>query len=516
MGEANITNNKRIAKNTMFLYMRMLFSMIVSLYTSRVILDVLGVEDYGIYGVVGSVVGMLSFLNGTLSIGTSRFLTFSLGEEKIENLKKTFSTALSIHLILAVIIILLAETIGLWFVYNKLIISPERLSAAVIVYHLSIISAFIVITQVPYTACIIAHERMKIYAYFGMVEVLLKLSIVFLLKIGNYDKLVFYAILLLVVQIIIALFYRFYCIKNFKESKYRFSLDKRIAKSMLGFSGWNLVANLSITLNLQGVVVITNLFFGPVVVAAQTIVNQVNVAIMQFVNNFRTAINPQIIKTYASQQYEESKKLTLDSTCYVFYLMLLLGLPVILLADPLLNMWLTTVPPYTTVFLQLIIIQNLIDTFGASYYIPLMASGKVKGNSIASVFLGVGRFIIVYILFKIGFPPTTVLWAGIIACSIYSFIVKPYLLTTNLNYKWKDFVPSYISCLKVLIFSLPLPIILYMTYPKEHFLYFFIIGFVSVLSIVCSVWMWGLSKNTRSKISEFILLKIKRHGFRKF
>lgn len=490
--------------------MRMLFSMIVSLYTSRVVLDILGVEDYGIYGVVGGVVGMLSFLNGTLGIGTSRFLTFALGTGDTENLRRTFSTALSIHLLLAVIIVLLAETIGLWFVYNKLVISPERLGAAVMVYHLSIISALIVITQVPYNASIISHERMKVYAYFGIIEVLLKLGIVFLLKIGSFDKLVLYAILLLVVQIIIALFYHFYCIRNFKETKYRFILDKKIVKSMCSFSGWNLVANLSMTLNSQGVIILTNIFFGPAVVAAQTIVNQANTAIMQFVNNFRTAVNPQIIKTYANQQYEESKKLTLSSTRYVFYLMLLLGLPIILLADQLLHLWLTEVPPYAVIFLQLIIIQNLIDTFGASYYVPLMAAGKVKGNSIASVFLGIGRFVIVYFLFKIGFPPTTVLWAGIIAYSIYSFLIKPWLLIKNVGYQWKDFLQVLLPCLKVVFLAVPIPILL-SYFLGTSILNCVVILITSLLSVCIVGFYVGLTPNIRDKIIAYIKSKIMSH-----
>lgn len=488
----------------------MSFSMIVSLYTSRVVLEVLGVEDYGIYGVVGGVVGLLSFLNGTLSIGTSRFLTFALGERNIEKLKRIFSTALSIHLLLAIIITLLAETVGLWFVYNKLVIALDRLDAALIVYHLSIISTLIVITQVPYNASIISHERMKVYAYLGIVEVLLKLGIVFLLKIGTDDKLVLYAILLLVVQILIALFYRIYCIRNFEECKYKFILDKKIAKSMISFSGWNLIANLSLTLNSQGVIIITNLFFGPLVVAAQTIVNQVNMAIMQFVNNFRTAINPQIIKTYAIKEYEKSKNLTLSSTCYIYYLLLLISLPILLLANNILNLWLTSVPEYTVIFLQLIIIQNLIDSFGSSFYVPLMASGHIKGNSLSAVYVGCTRFVLVYVLFSKGFPPTTVLWVGILAYSFYSFLIKPYLLIKNVGYKWTDFTKVFLSCFKVTALAILIPI-LASYFLGETLLDSFIILVISVLSVAIVTFYIGLDSDIRHKIQ--MLLKTKMIQF---
>lgn len=488
----------------------MLLTMVVGLYTSRVVLDVLGVDDYGTYGVVGGLVGMLAFLNGTLSIGTSRFLTFALGEKDKEKLKKTFSTALSIHLFLGLIIIIIAESIGLWFVYNKLIIAPERLHAAVIVYHLSILSTLVVITQVPYNASIISHERMKVYAYFGIIEALLKLGIVFLLKVGTYDKLVLYASLLLAVQILIALSYRIYCIREFEECKYKFILDKRIAKSMLGFSGWNLVANLSQTLNSQGTIVITNLFFGPIVVAAQTIVNQVNIAIMQFVNNFRTAVNPQIIKTYAAKEYEKSKDLTLSTTCYIYYLLLLISLPVLLLTNNILNLWLTTVPEYTVIFLQLIIIQNLIDSFGASFYIPLMASGHIKGNSLSAIYIGFTRFVLVYILFSIGFPPTTVLWVGILAYSLYSFVIKPYLLIKNIGYKWTDFTKVFLSCFKVSVLAIPIPILILYFLGTTTLLKVFIILISSILSVALSSYYFGLNSEIRNKIQTYIWAKIKQ------
>ena len=284
-----LQDNKRIAKNTLFLYIRMLFVMGVSLFTSRVVLDKLGVVDYGLYNAVGGVVAMLMFLNGTLSTGTSRFLTFELGRNDASRLKATFSTTFYTHLILALLVALFMESVGLWFVYEKLIIPPERLSAALWAYHISIFTAVIAITQVPYTSVIIAHENMKIYAYLGVFEAVAKLVIVYLLVISSTDRLVFYACLVGLVQLLVALFYRFYCIRHYVESHITRTFDKNILRGMLSFSGMSLLANAAQVLSVQGLVVLMNMFFQPVVVAAQAIGNQLTGALMQFINNLQTA-----------------------------------------------------------------------------------------------------------------------------------------------------------------------------------------------------------------------------------
>jgi len=321
-------NNKTIAKNTIFLYFRMLITMLIALYTTRVVLQILGIDDYGLYAVVGGVVGILSFLNSALSASTSRFLTFELGTGNFEKLKRTFSTLLSLHIIITIAIVILAETAGLWFVYNKLVIPLERMNAALWVYQLSVLTAVVSMTQVPYNASIISHEKMKVFAYASIVEVSVKLGIVFLLQFGNMDKLILYAILLCLVQISMALFYRFYCISRFNETRYKFIIDMDIMKSVGGFSGWSLFAQASIALNAQGTNIITNMFFGPAVVAARAIAVQVDMAALQFISNFRTAVNPQIVKKYAAEDYIGSKKLLLNSAKFSFYLILLLGLPI--------------------------------------------------------------------------------------------------------------------------------------------------------------------------------------------
>ena len=319
----------------------MMVTMIISLYTSRVVLRILGIDDYGIYQAVGGIVGFLSFLNNALGTGTSRFITFGLGEGDKDKLKKIFSTTLTVHICLAVFIVVLAETIGLWFLYNKLAISDNRFDASLVVYHLSIITAFFSLTQVPYGA--------SVYAYVSIVDAVLKLLIVYLLGIGEIDKLKLYALLLCLIQVGEIFFYRIYCVKRFEESKFKLLIDKPIFKEIASFSGWSLFAGGAIALNSQGILMLLNMFFAPAVVTARSISLQVNNAVNQFVTNFQTAANPQIVKLYAAKDYEGSKRLLLQTTKFSYYLMLLLCLPVCLCAQQLLDIWLEEVPDYARI-----------------------------------------------------------------------------------------------------------------------------------------------------------------------
>lgn len=285
-------NNKRIAKNTLLLYFRMLFTMAVSLYTSRVVLNTLGVEDFGIYNVVGGVVAMFGFLNSAMSSSTQRYITFELGKNDFEQLKKVFNTSVSIHAFISVVILILAETIGLWFLYNKMTIPIERMDAALWVYQGAIASTIVLIMSVPYNATIIAHEKMSAFAYISVLEVVLKLLIVYLLLIGDFDKLKLYAVLMFSIQLIIRLIYGRYCKKHFSETKFQWTKDWKLFKEMLGFAGWNLWGNCAGIAFTQGVNILLNMFFGPAVNAARGIAVQVQNAVNQFSFNFQTALNP--------------------------------------------------------------------------------------------------------------------------------------------------------------------------------------------------------------------------------
>ena len=503
------TNNKTIAKNTIFLYFRMMVTMLVTLYTSRVVLQVLGVEDFGLYAVVGGVVGMLSFLNSTLSGGSSRFLTFELGTGNVHKLQKTFSTLLNMHIILAIIIIVLAETVGLWFVYNKAGIPPERMNAAVWVFHISVLTAVISMIQVPYNASIIAHEKMKVFAYISIVEVSLKLGVVYLLKFGNLDKLVFYAILICIVTICIALFYCFYCRMNYKETHYKLILDKEILKSVGSFSGWNLLGNASYTLTSQGTNIIINMFFSPAVVTARAIAVQVDMAAMQFVQNFRTAANPQIIKKYAAEDYDGSKQLLIDSTKFSFFLMLLLGLPIILLAEPLLQLWLGQVPEYSVIFLKLIVIESLFTVFSISFNAALYAKGQMKENALITPLFGFIRFPVTYFLFKAGFSPVVLSYAGIISYALLGLLVKPILVCKIVDYSFRDMLSIFIPCLKVSLIAFPAPMIVNYYYSDNNLLCFVVIALVSVLCVAASVFYFGINGEMRRRLIEYAKQQIR-------
>lgn len=498
------TNSKTIAKNTIFLYFRMMFTMLVSLYTSRVILQILGVEDFGIYQTVGGVVGMLSFLNGALSSGSSRFLTYEIGVGNQIKLKKTFSTIFIVHLLLAVVVLIIAETVGLWFVHNKLIIPPERIDAANKAYHWSVVASIVAITQVPYTSCIIAHEKMSIYAYMSIIESVLKLSIVFLLPLGGYDKLAFYAVLYLIVNVIIATCYRLYCLKHIEESRFVKLWDKTIFKGVLSYSSWNLLANASLALVNQGGIILINMFFNPAVVTAQTLANQVNMAANQFITNFRTAANPQIVKKYAVGDYTGSKNLLLNSTKYSYYLMLLIALPIILVADILLQIWLGEVPEYTSSFLRITIVGSLFSVFDTSFYTALYAKGQIKENALISPAIYAVVFPITYILYKIGFPPVALSLTMTICTSIVALIVKPFLLIKIVNYQLHDIFAVYKDCLIVTLYSVIVPLIIYICIHAKYnaIIEFFVLIFVSVISVIITVWFKGIDENIKHFLSS--------------
>ena len=506
----NQTNNKTIVKNTFFLYFRMMFTMVVSLYTSRVILQVLGVEDYGIYQAVGGIVGFLSFLNGALATGTSRFLTFELGKQNFDRLQRTFSTALTVHFGLAILIVFLAETIGLWFLYNKMLIPADRMDAAIFVYQISVITAVFTLTQVPYSASIIAHERMSVYAYVSILETLIKLLIVYLLTIVDFDKLKLFAFLGFWVAVGFMCFYRYYCTKHFPETKYKFVYDKSILKSIAGFSGWSLFANVTIALNGQGILLLINMFFSPAVVAARAISLQVSMTINQFVGNFRTAVNPQIVKKYASGDMIGSKKLLLESTKYSYFLLLLLCLPVIFLAHQILELWLGIVPEYTVIFLQLILVQSLCQVFDTSFYTALYAKGQLKENALISPPILFVTFPVIYVLFRMGYSPVVLSWASLISYAILGLIVKPILLVKIVEYNWNDIWEVFKPCFLVTIIAVPIPLYMTLHCTDPSILYSTSILMVTLMVTTFSIYFGGIDKETRKKILSFIRTKIHR------
>lgn len=502
------TSNKTIAKNTLALYVRMGFSMIVALYTSRIILQVLGVTDMGIQASVGGVVGFAGFLNSALSNGSSRFLTYALGKGDIEEMKRTFSTVFWVHTLLAFLIVLFVETIGLWFLHNKLIIPEERFDAAIWVFHLSTLSMAISMTQVPYTACIMSHEKMNIYAYTGIIESVLRLAIVYMLLFFPCDKLIFYSFLYLAVSIGMRAYYRWYCSAKFKECTIRITFDKQIFNPIAKFSAWQLIANFSIALSSQGVLILLNTFFTPAIVAARTISLQVNGVLAQFISNFRNASTPQIVKSYAAGEFERSKMLTLEVTKYSYYLMLLLGMPVIFLAHDLLYIWLGQVPLYTDIFLQLVVVQSMFQVFDTGYYQAIYTKGRLRENALSSPIVSICFFISEYILFTLGFSPIALSIMDIIRFIILGLIIKPFILITIVKgYCVSDFRNNIWPCMKVSILSIILPC-LYKTFIVSEemplFLRFISVGIVCFFSVIITTWMVGLNHDIKLKIVSLL------------
>lgn len=501
------SGNKTIAKNTIYLYLRMMVTMVISLYTSRVILQILGVDDFGIYQAVGGIVGLLSFINSALSIGSSRFLTFGLGEGDENKLRNIFSTTLTAHVILALAVVLLAETVGLWFLYHKMVIPEERMGAAVFAFHLSIVTAFFSITQVPYNACIIAHERMTVYAYVSIVEAVSKLVIVYLLTIGNIDKLKLYALLLCTLEIGVIVFYRFYCVRHFDEARFRLSMDKGIFKEIAGFSGWSLIASGSVALKGHGILILLNMFFAPAVVSARALSIQVNIAANQFVANFQTAATPQIVKRYAVKDYSGSKQLLLQTTKYSYFLMLLLALPILLAADWILRIWLGTVPEYTTIFLQIIIVQSLFQIFDVSFYRALYAKGQLKENALISPMLSLLSFPVVYVLFRLGYSPVVLSWVSLATSVLVGVVIKPILIVKIVDYKWSEILEVFRTCIIVTLAALPIPLLAFFRLGVGSVLNGLIVVGASVSCVAVSIWFLGLDKSMRNKLIQVLLNK---------
>ena len=360
------------------LYIRMLLIMAVTLYTSRVVLEVLGVEDFGIYNVVGGVVTMLGFINSSLSGATSRFITFELGRGNDGNLKKVFRCAVSVHYLLAIVILFLGETIGLWFVLEKMVIPPERMTAALWVYQCSIVTIIVSIISAPYNALIIAHERMSAFAYISIIEAVSKLLIVFLLKGIPYDKLIVYAILLVVLQISIRFLYTIYCNRHFSESSARYLWDKDLSKKIFAYAGWTMNGNLAIVGYTQGLNILLNLFFGPTVNAARGIAVQIQNAVQLFFVNFQMAVRPQIIKSYASGDLDYMHKLIVNSSKYSFYLMLLISVPILVNTKYILHLWLGVVPAHTVSFTRLMLLVCMNYALSNSTLTAIHATGDLK------------------------------------------------------------------------------------------------------------------------------------------
>ena len=501
------SNNKRIAKNTIMLYIRMFISMVVGLYTSRVVLATLGVEDYGIYGVVGGVVAMMGFLNASMSGATSRFLTFELGKGDKERLAKTFSSALIVHIGIAIVVLILAETVGLWFLCNKLNIPAERMQAAHWVYQLSILSAMFGITQVPYNAAIIAHEKMDVYAYVEILNVSLKLLIVYLLCIGNFDKLILYASLMLAVSILIMMVYRIYAIRQFPEAHFHWIWDKTYLRPLLSFSGWDLYGNACVIARQQGTNFLINIFYGVVFNAASGIATTVQGTISGLAFNIILAFRPQIIKQYAKGNVEDMSKLVGNAVCFTTILFGCMSIPLILETHYIMKAWLGVIPEKSEIFCQILLIASFLGLLNNIWNTCIHATGKIKEISIFSGTFFLISLPIIYVVFQFKAPVESAYLVFILSIVFVNvsnlLIIKKEIPKLKLNFVFLN----YIKVIIVLMASYYITS-LFKAQMQETFIRLLVDCFICWIIIFASSFIFILNKKQKKSIISKICPKL--------
>ncbi len=417
------TNSKRIAKNTLFLYIRMVVLMVVTLFTSRIVLDKLGVEDFGIYNVVGGVAATFTFFTSSLSNATQRFLNIELGKGNSAGTRSIFSQHLAIYLFFVIVTIILAETAGLWFVRHKLVIAPERMSAALWTYQFTVLSLCVSFIGIVFNSAIIAHEDMKVYSYVGMGDAFLRLAIACAISVVEFDRLVAYSALLFLLALCVQGSYAAYSLRKYEECQLRFSYDKDGVKSTLGFISWNVVGTVIFLLKDQGVNILLNLFFGPVVNAARAVSFQVSAAISNFSNNFYVSVQPQIVKSYAAGEHAYLNTLFLNSTKYSLFLMWLFCLPVMLGVSIILDLWLKTVPPDTEIFIKWVLADAILSTMTAPSWTVTLAVGKLRKYTLLCNGCLLLIFPLAYLFLSLGYSPVSVF--------IITFVVRILQVTSS-------------------------------------------------------------------------------------
>lgn len=511
------TRNKTIAKNTAMLYIRMLVTMAIGLYTSRVVLEQLGVDDYGIYNVIGGIVAMFSIISASLSTSISRFLTFELGKGNDSKLNRIFSTAIIIQAAIGCLVLILGEIIGVWFIYNKMTIPADRLTAANWVLQCSLATFLINMISLPYNATIIAHEKMQAFAFISFLEAFLKLGVAFSLFITPFDTLKTYAVLITVAALVVRVVYSIYCKSHFKECYFRFIFDKSILKEMLSFSGWNFIGSTSGILKDQGVNVLMNIFCGPAVNAARGISSQINSVITSFSSNFMLATNPQIIKSYAAKDYTYMMTLIRSAARFSFYMLLVLSLPIIINAPFILHKWLTIVPDYTVHFVRLILTLGMIESLSIPLQYANQATGNIKLYQITVGGLQLLNFPISYILLKAGIEPECTYLVAIII-GVMCLFARLIILKRTIKLDIQVFITKVcLNVLKVGAISVAIPILILVFIDDTNgWGSFSILTSVSLLSTALSIIYIGCNSHERkalfSKIHNFILSRFSNHA----
>lgn len=502
-------NNKRIAKNTLLLYVRMFITMCIGLYTSRIILNALGVSDYGLYNVAASVVTMFSFLSGALASGTQRFLSFAIGEGNSEKLMKVFSNAISLHILLAILILILSETIGLWYVHHKLVVDEGRFTAALWCYQISVITSLFSIMLIPLNSLLIAQEKMDIYAYMSIFDVVFKLIAAFAILVVPYDRLIFYSIFTLFVTVLSFSIYVWYCQKRFAECRLKPGYDKAVFHEMLGFSGWNVFGCLAVMGQTTGINLVINAFCGTIVNAARAIATQVNAMVMRFIDNFQVAVNPQIIKYYADNDISNMERLVIRGSYLSSYLFLFLAVPLFVECEWVITLWLGQCPDYVVPFIRIVLIESLFKTMGNPTITVIHATGKMKMNQLTSGILQLSVLPLCYVLFRIGLPTTT-----IIAISIFPWIFVIPLRLYWCNYYAKLPIRNFI---KFIYIKIPLLTCLMYIVPQtvhsvmntSDILRFLTVCTVSVITSSLVIFFIGLEESVKETLLNKVTLGLR-------
>lgn len=512
----NSSNNKRIAQNTIFLYIRMIFMLGVTLYTSRIVLKVLGVEDFGIYNAVGGFVAMFSIISESLTAAISRFFTYELGKKSLTQnskeesqyhtirLRNIFSTSLIILIGLGFLILIICETAGLWFLNNKMVIPEDRLVVANWVYQFSLVTFFVNLLSIPYNAAIIAYEKMSAFAYIGIFQALATLGVAFLIQVSPYDLLVSYAFLLSAIAVAVRCLYGIYCSRNFSETRFKLYFDKDLFSELTSFAGWNFFGAASSVLRTQGINVLINIFCGPAVNAARGIAVQVNAAVTQFTSNFSTAIKPQITKNYATGNTEYLFKLVFMGARFTIYLMIFLCVPIIAEADYILNLWLYDVPEHTIMFMRLVLLYSMIEAMSGTTTTLLLSTGDIKYYQIFVGGLQLMHFPTAYVLLKIGLEPEWT-YIGAMIVALCCMMVRLYMAKRMVNMPISQFLRKvFLNVVLVMVCASVFPIAV-VELQDSSTMRFFVTGVVSVLSTIVSVYVVGLNKQER----DFVLVKMR-------
>ena len=481
----------------------MFITILVSLYTSRIVLQVLGASDYGLYSVVAGVLTMFAMFNGALTTGTQRFLNYAMGEGDDEKLKKTFSIAFTLHVYVVLVLFVIGQTIGYWFVVNYLNIPDGRMTAAIWVYELSLLSFLISLVQIPFQSCIIAHEHMNIYAYMSIYDVVMKLIVIFLIQFLTYDKLILYAVLIFAVHTSSVVIYNRYCRHHYEECRFKMDSDKGMMKEIAMYSGWNLLGGSIGPITNQGVNILLNIFCGTIVNAARGLSITVSTYVIQFVSNFQMAANPQIVKLYAAKENEKFYRLIVNNCRISVYLFLLIAIPVFIEIEFVLGIWLGDYPDYTEVFIQIILVQSFFQAINRPINMSVHASGNIKWMNITNAVFMLIVLPACYVVLKLGYSPVVVYWVNVL------FFATDNVVCLYFSHKYtrlplgKILKDVYLNSIigATLMFIIPYMISLQM---NEGVIRFFVIGSVSMVASMVVIYFLGLTPGMRTLVKEKI------------